>query len=49
MKIRKFAVNPRQVRLYEIQEETLNRMFRDKKLIAGRKDSVVSPMLFASD
>ena len=37
MKIRKFAVNPRQVRLYEIQEETLNRMFRDETYCRKKK------------
>lgn len=30
MKIRKYAVNPRQVRLFEVQEDTLNRMFKDE-------------------
>ena len=30
MKIRKYAVNPRQVRLFEVQEDTLNRMLRDE-------------------
>ncbi len=30
MKIRKYSVNPRQVRLFEVQEDTLDRMFRDK-------------------
>ena len=30
MKIRKYSVNPRQVRLFEIQEDTLDRMFRDE-------------------
>lgn len=30
MKIRKYSINPRQVRLFEVQEDTLNRMFRDE-------------------
>lgn len=30
MKIRKYSVNPLQVRLFEIQEDTLDRMFRDE-------------------